>query len=247
MDESEREVNSKTPGVLEIDGKTGRVSEGERHAEPPRLGSAVALEIREDPSEGGIGKNIQKGEPRVSLKNFDTPTTDRQRLFAKTFLTNGRNKVKAFLKATPSARRDKKTKGTIDVKADKMFKSAGVQFLLARAEDYKAVSVQPVYEKYAITEARIAEELAKIAFSDPTQVMSWGPGGVKVKSSDELAEGVSGTIAEVSGNEKTGVKIKQHDKLAALLKLGEKIGMFEKENTGGGNKVAVQFIINKGD
>lgn len=246
MDESEREINRKAPGVLEIDGKADGAGKGRGQPEQPRAVSPVTFQITEDAPARSPGKNVQTRKPRVSLANRETPTTDRQRRFVKQYLTNGGNKVQAFLKVTPKTKRSDQSKTALEVKSRKMLNSAGVQYLLNMADDKKITGIGKALERYAINETRIAEELAKIAFSDPTQVMSWGPDGVKVKSSDELAEGVSGTIAEVSGNEKTGIKIKQHDKLAALLKLGEKIGMFSDSRGGDQSaKVAVQFIINK--
>lgn len=247
MDESEREINRKASGVLEIDGEKNGSGEGGRHSQPPRIGSFVTLEVRKDATESSASEDVQARKSRVPVIQ-EIPTTDRQRRFVKQYLTNGGNKTQAFLKVTPKAKRENQSAAALESKSRKMFRSAGVQYLLSLANGKKSTEISKAMEKYAITETRIAEELAKIAFSDPTQVMSWGPDGVKVKSSSELAEGVSGTISEVSGNEKTGIKIKQHDKLNALLSLGRAIGMFNKDDqNGGGNKVAVQFVINRGD
>lgn len=98
-----------------------------------------------------------------------------------------------------------------------------------------------------ITVERTLRELAKIGFSDLTQVLSWGsrevaagdpddencdptelamaPFVVPVNSSD-LPEEVRGAVAEVSLG-RTGFRIKMHDKAAALTQIGRHLGMFE--------------------
>lgn len=246
MDESEREINRKAPGVLEIDGEKNGSGKGRGQPEQPRAVSPVTFQITEDAPARSPGKDVQARKPRVSLASRETPTTDRQRRFVKQYLANGGNKVQAFLKVTPKLKRTDQSKTALEVKSRKMLNSAGVQYLLNIADDKKITGIGRALEKYAINETRIAEELAKIAFSDPTQVMSWGPDGVRVKSSDELAEGVSGTIAEVSEGNKGSIKIRQHDKLSALISLGRQLGMFSNDKSESGPKMAVQFIINKG-
>jgi phage terminase small subunit len=89
---------------------------------------------------------------------------------------------------------------------------------------------------------RVLHELAIIAFADPRKAVKWGPGvyeetledgtvakssGVMLIDSDSLDDDVARTVAEV-GNTKEGVKIKFHDKLAALEKLGKHLGLADR-------------------
>lgn len=242
MDESERQVDSKAPRSPALEGEICGPDQRGPKSDPPRALSAVSLEIRRDETPSEPRKNVQT---RVSLKNSETPTTDRQRRFVKQYLTNGRNKVQAFLKVTPTNKRLKQSKTALEVKARHMLNSAGVQSLLNMADDYKSTEVGAVLKRYAIDEARIAEELAKIALSDPTQVMSWDGTGVQIKPSHELSDDVKGTIAEVRAMKDGPPQIKQHDKVNALLSLGKALGMFNDKTPVADNRVAVQFIIRK--
>jgi phage terminase small subunit len=80
-----------------------------------------------------------------------------------------------------------------------------------------------------ITADRVVKELARIAFVDFRQVTSWGPGGVRLLSSDELSDDEAAIVAEVSETTtETGgsLKVKRYDKLKALELLGRHLGMF---------------------
>lgn len=242
MDESERQVNSQASRSLAREGEICGPDQRGPKSDPPRALSPVSLEIRRDETPSGPRKDVQA---RVSLRNSETPTTDRQRRFVKQYLTNGRNKVQAYLKASPRAKRAGQSKNNLEVKARKMLNSVGVQFMLDQASDMKSTEVGAVLKRYAIDEARIAEELAKIALSDPTQVMSWDGTGVQIKPSHELSDDVKGTIAEVRASKDGPPVVKQHDKIQALLGLAKALGMFPKEQKTQDNRVAVQFIIEK--
>ena len=96
-----------------------------------------------------------------------------------------------------------------------------------------------------ITIERVATELAKIAFADVRNAVEWGSGiavkdedgnetisnGVSLVSSDEIDGRTAAAISEVAQT-RDGVKIKFHDKKAALDSLGKYLGMFtEKTET----------------
>jgi phage terminase small subunit len=80
-----------------------------------------------------------------------------------------------------------------------------------------------------VTADRILKELARIAFSDPRAVFSWGPGGVSLRDSGELTDDEAAIVAEVSEtrSENGGsVKARLCDKVKALELLGRHLGMF---------------------
>lgn len=95
-----------------------------------------------------------------------------------------------------------------------------------------------VVAKLALTKERVLREYEKVAFSNPSQVMEWGgenvqsegdEGGkyvnyVRLKPSHELDDMTLGAIAEVSQTS-GGLKVKMHDKMAALLFLAKELGM----------------------
>ena len=95
-----------------------------------------------------------------------------------------------------------------------------------------------------VTVERIVRELALIAFGNKRAVMTWGPGGVKLKDSEQLTDDQAAQVAEVKETvSATGgsLSLKTHDKVKALELLGKHVGMFpdKVELTGkGGGPVA---------
>ena len=83
---------------------------------------------------------------------------------------------------------------------------------------------------------RVVRELARIAFSDLGDYMSWDAGGhIRVRPSAELTEAQSAAIASVTTTRTRSpsgdrgprvVSVKLHDKLAALDLLGRHLGLF---------------------
>ena len=85
------------------------------------------------------------------------------------------------------------------------------------------------------------EELAKIGFADIRKAVQWGKGlavpdetgemrvanGVAMIDSSELDDQTAAAIAEVAQT-RDGIKIKFHDKRAALMDIGRHLGMFKE-------------------
>lgn len=104
-------------------------------------------------------------------------------------------------------------------------------------------------ERTGITADRVLTELAKIGFSDIRKVVSWrgsltreedNPDGgdvlvikeivtnhVKIIDSDQIDDETAAAISEVSQTKDGGLKIKLHDKRAALVDIGKHLGMFK--------------------
>jgi phage terminase small subunit len=76
-----------------------------------------------------------------------------------------------------------------------------------------------------ITQDMVVQELAKLAFADMADYVTWGPDGVTVRDLDDLPEGASRAVAEVT-NTKRGGRVKLHDKKGALDSLAKHLGMF---------------------
>jgi len=97
-------------------------------------------------------------------------------------------------------------------------------------------------EKAGVTIEKIVTELAKIGFSDIRKIVKWGEGiavedddgnvrvanGVSLIGSDGVDDETAAAIAEVSQT-KDGLKVKLHDKRAALVDLGRHMGMFKEK------------------
>src|SRR5262249_54823420 len=115
--------------------------------------------------------------------------------------------------------------------------SARVQKIVGRAAERAEVSLE-----------RVLRELAAIAFSNITKVVTWGPSaqvreeeededGRRVKAitsavllvpSEKLDQDTARAIAAVSQGSTGALRIKMHDKLAALVALGKHLGMFDQ-------------------
>jgi phage terminase small subunit len=96
-----------------------------------------------------------------------------------------------------------------------------------------------------VTVARVVDELAKVGFSDIREVVTWRPevvaepvdeegdittkvlqSRVLVKDSSEIDDNAARAIAQVSQGAQGVLRIKMHDKTAALEKLARALGMF---------------------
>lgn len=93
-----------------------------------------------------------------------------------------------------------------------------------------------------ISVERIALELARIGFSDVTDVVSFTNKRVILKPSAELDSDVTAAIAEVQQT-KDGVKLKFHDKRGALTDLAKYKAMF-KENIKLNVTVSLADLVN---
>jgi phage terminase small subunit len=120
-------------------------------------------------------------------------------------------------------------------------------------------------ERGGITQTRLIEELAKIAFSDIGRVVTWGPGpagipapknGVAIErmenrvtllDSDEIEDDVRGAVAEVSQSANGALHVKMHDKIAAIDKLARALGMYrDKIDVTSDTKQIVPVLIYNG-
>ena len=84
-------------------------------------------------------------------------------------------------------------------------------------------------ERTKITADQVVRELARVAFGNTKQIVSWGADGIILRESSELSEDEAAAVASVEET-KTGLKVKQHDKVRALEALGRHLGIFENDN-----------------
>lgn len=106
--------------------------------------------------------------------------------------------------------------------------------------DALAVSMKDREDRTEITQDRVLRELAKIGFADIRKAVRWGEGipvtnpdsgeveisnGVALVSSADIDDSTAASISEVSQTAQ-GIKIKMHDKRAALVDIGRHLGMF---------------------
>lgn len=101
-------------------------------------------------------------------------------------------------------------------------------------------------KRTGITADRVLQELARVAFADPSKAVDWGPGGMILKDSSSLDADTLATVSEVSEttNKDGGTqKIKFHDKIRALEMCGRHVGIFEKDNSQRKSDVNVSGVL----
>jgi phage terminase small subunit len=81
-------------------------------------------------------------------------------------------------------------------------------------------------EKKQITADRVLEELGRMAFSNMSDYVQWGPEGIELRNNALLDEDQTAAVADVEpkGNGKVA-RLKLYDKLAALNALARHLGM----------------------
>ena len=107
----------------------------------------------------------------------------------------------------------------------------------ARVKEAVQKAMQERNQRVEISQDRILEELARIAFGDLRDAVTWGPSGVSLKDSAELTEDQAAAISEVGETvtkEGGSTRIKRHDKVKAIELLMRHKGMLnDKLNING--------------
>lgn len=81
-----------------------------------------------------------------------------------------------------------------------------------------------------VTADRVVQEIARVAFASLRDVMTWGPAGALVRPDNEITIEAAAAIAEVAET-KDGVKVKLHNKIAALEQLAKHVGIYQDRTT----------------
>src|SRR3954447_6956535 len=142
------------------------------------------------------------------------PLNDRQARFVAEYLVD-LNATQAAVRAGYSPRSARQVAG-------RMMTNDDIAAAIAEAQAVRS-------RRTEVTQDRVVLELTRLAFGDPRRVMSWGPGGVRLRPSAELAEEEAAIVAEASQTvtENGGtIRLKVCDKLGALRLLGQHLGMF---------------------
>lgn len=85
-------------------------------------------------------------------------------------------------------------------------------------------------EATQVTQERVIHELALVGFADMATYVTWGPDGVTIKESVSLRPEhtrVVGSLSQTTTLAGGSIRFKLHDKIAALTKLGEHLGIFK--------------------
>ncbi len=137
--------------------------------------------------------------------------TDKQKLFCKEYLVD--------LNATQAAIRAGYSADSAQVIGSENLSKPMVQNEVQRLMEKRS-------QRTAITADRVLRELARIGFGDHRNIISVDKdGNVIATPSSALSDDDAACISEISQT-KDGIKIKLHDKLSALDKLGKHLKLF---------------------
>ena len=93
---------------------------------------------------------------------------------------------------------------------------------------------QPAMEKNKVTQDKIINELALVAFNDMKEFAEWKDRNIILKDSNELGDmsrAVSSISETLNNRGDKALKVKLYDKLKALELLGKYFNMFKDSNT----------------
>lgn len=178
---------------------------------------------------------------QLSIEEWETELTPKQRAFVREYLID--------LNATQAAIRAGYSEDTARAIGHENLTKPDIAKAIEAAMALRA-------KRTDITADRVLQELGKIGFSDIRKAVKWqsaliteedNPEGgdiaviktvvtntVQMVASDEIDDDTAACISEVSQNATGGIKIKLHDKRAALVDIGKHLGMFKErvEHTG---------------
>lgn len=133
------------------------------------------------------------------------------------------------LNATNAAKRAGYSEKSAHAQGHRLLKHAEVAAQIQKAKLKRS-------KRTEITQDRVLEEIAKIGFSDIRKAVRWGdqpqttPDGfkypVELVPSEDMEEATALAVSEVALTQ-SGVRIKMHDKLAALDKLARHVGLYD--------------------
>ena len=139
--------------------------------------------------------------------------TEKQKIFADEYLID-LNATRAYRKAYPNCKKD----SSADAAARKLLGNTRIQkYISARMEERQ--------KRTEVTQDRVLQELAYIAFARVTDYATVRNDVVKIKNTDELTEEQIRAISGIKEG-KFGIELKLNDKEKALELLGRHLGMW---------------------
>jgi len=148
--------------------------------------------------------------------------TDQQKLFADLYLADKeRNITKAYQGAYPKC----KTYSAASSSGNKLLKNPKI-------EAYIAKKLEQHSETLELKQIDVLREMAAIAFSNIKDYLIWSDNGVTMKHSEEIPKEVAACISEITEtvNQAGGsLKFKLHDKVNALIRLGQELSKISGE------------------
>ncbi len=144
--------------------------------------------------------------------------TEKQKRFCDEYLID-MNATRAYMAAYPSVKKE----ATAKAAASRLLTFVNVQkYIRDRKEDRQ--------KRTEITQDRVLRELATIAFTNATEIVSYDRGGhVRIKATEDLGKDEKKIIAGIKEGQ-WGTEVKFHDRLRALELLMKHLGMFDQKD-----------------
>ena len=140
--------------------------------------------------------------------------TEKQKRFCDEYLID-LNATRAYKVAYSSCKKDE----TARVNSSRMLTNANIkEYIEERQKD--------IQKRTEVTQDKVIQELAAIAFSNATEFASVKGNKVKIKNTNDLEECVKKAIVGIKKG-KNGIEIKSADKVQALELLGKYFGIFK--------------------
>ena len=136
--------------------------------------------------------------------------TPKQACFVEEYLTD-LNATQAAIRAGYSP----KMAGRIGFQ---LLEKSGIQAAIQAAQRERSA-------RTGVTADRVVQEIARVAFASLSDVMTWGPSGAQVRPDNEITPEAAAAIAEITETN-FGVKVKLHNKVAALEQLAKHVGLY---------------------
>ena len=138
----------------------------------------------------------------------------KQKMFCQEYLLD--------LNATRAAARAGYSKKTVNVKGHQLLSKPHIQKHIQELMDKRS-------KETGIEANRVVAELAKLAFSDLTDIVKVDGNVITLKSIDVLTPAQRASISEIS-NTNAGLRVKMHSKIQALELLGKHLKLFTERH-----------------
>jgi hypothetical protein len=153
--------------------------------------------------------------------------TGKQRAFINEYFANGRNGAAAYR----TVYRSRSSNQHCAVEASKLLTNPKIARIVASHDQRLALAQENVIGEMVITEERVIQTMAAIAFYDPREIISWDDkGNFTVTASKDLSFRSVLPIKEIrvlpgKAGEQRGFHIKFYDRMTALMDLARLRGM----------------------
>lgn len=140
--------------------------------------------------------------------------TDAQKIFCDEYLKN-LNATEAYKVAYPKCKKE-----------DSARKAGSRLLTIVDIQEYIQERINERQKRTEVTQDKVLNELAAIAFTNATEFATVKGNFVKIKNTDELEENTKKAIVSIKEG-KNGVEVATASKIQALELLGRHLGMFK--------------------